>query len=321
MQTRKLGTTDLHLTSIGLGTWAIGGGGWKYGWGAQDEKESLATIHRALDLGINWIDTAPVYGLGHAEEVVGKAIKGMNNRPTIATKCGLVWDKERNISGRLKRESVRAEVGASLKRLQVNVIDLYQIHWPDPKNDIEEAWSTIADLVKEGTIRYAAVCNFNVNQIKRIEKIHAVASVQPPYSMLERRIENHLLPYCAKNNIGAIPYSPLQKGILTDKFTAKWVQSLPEDDHRRAVDKRFQEPQLASNLAFVESLKKLARKHGKSVANVAIAWALRRPEITSVIVGARRPGQIEETIAAGDWKLPAADISSTEDLLEKHIRT
>ena len=321
MQTRKLGTTDLHLTSIGLGTWAIGGGGWKYGWGAQDEKESLATIHRALDLGINWIDTAPVYGLGHAEEVVGKAIKGMNNRPKIATKCGLVWDKERNISGRLKRESVRAEVGASLKRLQVNVIDLYQIHWPDPKNDIEEAWSTIADLVKEGTIRYAAVCNFNVNQIKRIEKIHAVASVQPPYSMLERRIENHLLPYCAKNNIGAIPYSPLQKGILTDKFTAKWVQSLPEDDHRRAVDKRFQEPQLASNLAFVESLKKLARKHGKSVANVAIAWALRRPEITSVIVGARRPGQIEETIAAGDWKLPAADISSTEDLLEKHIRT
>ena len=321
MQTRKLGTTDLHLTSIGLGTWAIGGGGWKYGWGAQDEKESLATIHRALDLGINWIDTAPVYGLGRAEAVVGKAIKGMNNRPTIATKCGLVWDKERNISGRLKRESVRAEVGASLKRLQVNVIDLYQIHWPDPKNDIEEAWSTIADLVKEGTIRYAAVCNFNVNQIKRIEKIHAVASVQPPYSMLERRIENHLLPYCAKNNIGAIPYSPLQKGILTDKFTAKWVQSLPEDDHRRAVDKRFQEPQLASNLAFVESLKKLARKHGKSVANVAIAWALRRPEITSVIVGARRPGQIEETIAAGDWKLPAADISSTEDLLEKHIRT
>ncbi|TDI88618.1 MAG: aldo/keto reductase [Caldithrix sp.] len=321
MHTKQLGTTDLHLTSIGLGTWAIGGGGWKYGWGAQDEKESLATIHRALDLGINWIDTAPVYGLGRAEAVVGKAIKGMRHRPVIATKCGLVWHDGKNISGRLKRESVRAEVEGSLKRLQVNVIDLYQIHWPDPKNDIEEAWNTIADLVKEGTIRYAAVCNFNVNQIKRIEKIHPVASVQPPYSMLERRIENHLLPYCAKNNIGAIPYSPLQKGILTDKFTAKWVQSLPEDDHRRAVDKRFQEPQLASNIAFVESLKKLARKHGKSVANVAIAWALRRPEITSVIVGARRPGQIEETIAAGDWKLPAADISSTEDLLEKHIRT
>ncbi len=321
MQTRKLGTTDLHLTSIGLGTWAIGGGGWKYGWGAQDEKESLATIHRALDLGINWIDTAPVYGLGHAEEVVGKAIKGMNNRPTIATKCGLVWDKERNISGRLKRESVRAEVEASLKRLQVNVIDLYQIHWPDPKNDIEEAWSTIADLVKEGTIRYAAVCNFNVNQIKRIEKIHPVASVQPPYSMLERRIENHLLPYCAKNNIGAIPYSPLQKGILTDKFTAKWVQSLPEDDHRPDVDKRFQEPQLASNLAFVESLKNFAQKRRKSVMHLAIAWALRRPEVTAVIVGARRPNQIEQTMAAGDWKLPEKDISTIEDLLEKYIRT
>ena len=321
MQTRKLGTTDLHLTSIGLGTWAIGGGGWKYGWGAQDEKESLATIHRALDLGINWIDTAPVYGLGRAEAVVGKAIKGMRHRPVIATKCGLVWHDEKNISGRLKRESVRAEVQGSLKRLQVNVIDLYQIHWPDPKNDIEEAWSTIADLVKEGTIRYAAVCNFNVNQIKQIEKIHPVASVQPPYSMLERRIENHLLPYCAKNNIGAIPYSPLQKGILTDKFTAKWVQSLPEDDHRPDVDKRFQEPQLASNLAFVESLKNFAQKRRKSVMHLAIAWTLRRPEVTAVIVGARRPNQIEQTMAAGDWKLPEKDISTIEDLLEKYIRT
>ncbi len=321
MHTKQLGTTDLHLTSIGLGTWAIGGGGWKYGWGAQDEKESLATIHRALDLGINWIDTAPVYGLGRAEAVVGKAIKGMRHRPVIATKCGLVWHDEKNISGRLKRESVRAEVEGSLKRLQVNVIDLYQIHWPDPKNDIEEAWSTIADLVKEGTIRYAAVCNFNVNQIKRIEKIHPVASVQPPYSMLERRIENHLLPYCAKNNIGAIPYSPLQKGILTDKFTAKWVQSLPEDDHRPDVDKRFQEPQLASNLAFVESLKNFAQKRRKSVMHLAIAWALRRPEVTAVIVGARRPNQIEQTMAAGDWKLPEKDISTIEDLLEKYIRT
>ena len=321
MHTKQLGTTDLHLTSIGLGTWAIGGGGWKYGWGAQDEKESLATIHRALDLGINWIDTAPVYGLGRAEAVVGKAIKGMRHRPVIATKCGLVWHGGKNISGRLKRESVRAEVEGSLKRLQVNVIDLYQIHWPDPKNDIEEAWSTIADLVKEGTIRYAAVCNFNVNQIKRIEKIHPVASVQPPYSMLERRIENHLLPYCAKNNIGAIPYSPLQKGILTDKFTAKWVQSLPEDDHRPDVDKRFQEPQLASNLAFVESLKNFAQKRRKSVMHLAIAWALRRPEVTAVIVGARRPNQIEQTMAAGDWKLPEKDISTIEDLLEKYIRT
>ncbi len=321
MQTKQLGTTDLHLTPIGLGTWAIGGGGWKYGWGAQDEKESITTIHRALDLGINWIDTAPVYGLGRAEEVVGKAIKGMNHRPVIATKCGLVWDKEKNISGKLKRESVRAEVEASLKRLLVNVIDLYQIHWPDPKNDIEEAWITIADLVKEGKIRYAAVCNFNVKQLKRIELVYPVASVQPPYSMLERRIENNLLPYCAENNIGAIPYSPLQKGILTDKFTAKWVQSLPDDDHRRDVDKRFQEPQLASNLAFVESLKNLVQKHGKSVAHLAIAWALRRPEVTALIVGARRPNQIEQTMEAGDWKLPEEDISAIEDLLEKHFRT
>ena len=320
MQTKQLGPTNLHLTPIGLGTWAIGGAGWEYGWGTQDEKESIATIHKALDLGINWIDTAPIYGLGRAEEVVGKATKGISNRPLVATKCGLVWDKERNIYGRLKRESVCAEVEASLKRLQVDVIDLYQIHWPDPKNDIEEAWSTLADLVKEGKVRYAAVCNFNVKQIKRIEPIHPVASVQPPYSMLERRIENNLLPYCAENNIGVIPYSPLQKGILTDKFTAKWVQSLPEDDHRRDVDKRFQEPQLTSNLAFVESLKKLTQKHGKSVAHAAIAWTLRRPEVTAVIVGARRPDQIEETVEAGDWQLPAEDISSIEDLLEKQIR-
>ncbi len=321
MQTKQLGTTNLRLTSIGLGTWAIGGAGWQYGWGAQDEKESIATIHRALDLGVNWIDTAPVYGLGRAEEVVGKTIKGMSNPPVIATKCGLVWDKARNISSRLKRESVQAEVEASLKRLQLNVIDLYQIHWPDPKNDITEAWWTITELIKEGKIRNAAVCNFNVKQIELIEPIHPVASVQPPYSMLERRIERNLLPYCAEKNIGVIPYSPLQKGILTDKFTAEWVKSLPKDDHRRDLDKRFQEPQLTSNLALVDSLKNLAHKHGKSVAQIAVAWTLYHREVTAVIVGARRADQIEETIKAGNWKLPEQDFNAIEILLEKHIRT
>ncbi|MFQ5705894.1 MAG: aldo/keto reductase [bacterium] len=317
MQTKKLGSTDLELTPIGLGTWAIGGGGWPFGWGPQDDQESITTIQRALDLGVNWIDTAPVYGLGHAEEVVGQAIKGRSAKPILATKCGLAWDKDGNVFGRLKRASVRAEVEASLRRLQIEAIDLYQIHWPDPKNDIEEAWGALAELVEEGKIRYAAVCNFSVKQLERIAAIHLVASVQPPYSMLERNVENNLLDYCSAKNIGVIPYSPLQKGILTDKFTREWVEALPEADHRRTVDSRFREPELSSNLAFVDALRSLAEEHGKSVAQLAIAWVLRRPEVTAAIVGARRQVQIEQTIGAGDWKLPRETISAIDALLEK----
>lgn len=315
MQTKQLGTTDLNLTQLGLGTWAIGGTGWPYGWGPQDEKESITTICKALDLGINWIDTAPVYGLGCAEEVVGKAIKGMTEKPIIATKCGLSWDDDQNVFGRLKAENVRAEVEASLKRLQIDTIDLYQIHWPDPKKDIEEAWTTLAELAEEGKIRHAAVCNFNVKQLKRIEHIYPVASVQPPYSMLERKIEKKLLAYCSNKNIGLIPYSPLQKGILTDKFTREWVEGLPEDDHRKTVDGRFQEPLLSSNLQLVEELRSIANQSGKSVVQIAIAWVLRRPEVTAAIVGARRPSQIEEAVGIGDWRLSSEDISVIDNLL------
>lgn len=317
MRTKKLGYTDLNLTAVGLGTWAIGGGGWQYGWGPQDDRESIAAIHRALELGINWIDTAPVYGLGRSEEIVGKAIKELKERPIIATKCGRVWDEKGNISGCLKKESIRSEVEASLKRLDIDVIDLYQIHWPDPDEEIEEGWQTIADLIKEGKIRYAGVSNFSVEQLKRIEPIHPVASLQPPYSMLERGVEKELLSWCAENNIGVIVYSPMQKGLLTGKFTRERIQNLPLDDHRRK-DPLFQEPKLSMNLELVEALRPIARRNGRTVAQLAIAWVLRRAEVTAAIVGARRPSQIEETAPAGDWILSQEDIAAIDRVLERY---
>ena len=316
MRIRKLGWTDLNLSTIGLGTWAIGGGKWKFSWGPQDDRESISTIRRALELGINWIDTAAVYGLGHSEEIVGKAIRGLRDRPIIATKCERVWDKDGNIFGRLKKESIRSEVEASLKRLKIEVIDLYQIHWPEPDKDIEEAWTTLGDLIKEGKIRYAGVSNFNIEQLKRVQPIHPVASLQPPYSMLERGIEDKTLQYCSENNIGVIVYSPMQKGLLTGKFTRERVRNLPEDDHRRR-DPRFQEPELSANLKLVEDLRSIAEKGGRTLAQLAIAWVLRRPEVTAAIVGARRTSQIEETVVAGDWVLSKEDIAVIKTLLDR----
>jgi len=313
---RKLGWTDLNLSTIGLGTWAIGGGKWKFSWGPQDDRESISTIRRALELGINWIDTAAVYGLGHSEEIVGKAIRGLRDRPIIATKCERVWDKDGNIFGRLKKESIRSEVEASLKRLKIEVIDLYQIHWPEPDKDIEEAWTTLGNLIKEGKIRYAGVSNFNIEQLKRVQPIHPVASLQPPYSMLERGIEDKTLQYCSENNIGVIVYSPMQKGLLTGKFTRERVRNLPEDDHRRR-DPRFQEPELSANLKLVEDLRSIAEKGGRTLAQLAIAWVLRRPEVTAAIVGARRTSQIEETVVAGDWVLSKEDIAVIKTLLDR----
>lgn len=320
MQTRKLGYTDLQLTTVGLGTWAIGGGGWAFGWGPQDDAESIAAIRRALDLGINWIDTAAVYGLGHSEEIVGRAIAGRRDQVILATKCGLVWDEGSTTPyGRLKAESVRREVEASLRRLNVEAIDLYQIHWPDPDADIEEAWGVIADLIREGKVRYGGVCNFSVEQIKRVQAIHPVASLQPPYSMLRRGIEKDLLPYCAANNIGVIVYSPMQAGLLTGKFSKERVANLPADDWRRR-NSYFQEPELSANLALVEKLRPIAGRHGRTVAQLAIAWVLRRPEVTAAIVGARRPSQIEETAPASDWVLSAEDIAEIDALLAERER-
>ena len=311
MQTKRLGNTDLNLTRIGLGTWAIGGGNWKFSWGPQDDGESIRAIHRALDLGINWIDTAPAYGLGHCEEVVGRALAARKERPIVATKCGRCWDEQRQLFPRIKRESVLAEAEASLRRLRVETIDLYQIHWPQPEEDIEEAWEAVNALIKSGKVRYAGVSNFNRSQLERIQSIAPVSSLQPPYSMLVRGIESEVLPYCGANNIGVIVYSPMQKGLRTGKVTRQWVEQLASDDHRRN-DPQFQEPKLSENLALVEQLKTIAARSGKTAAQLAIAWTLRRPEVTAAIVGARRPEQVDELIAAGDWPLSPQDMQDIE---------
>jgi aryl-alcohol dehydrogenase-like predicted oxidoreductase len=317
MQTRKLGYSDLHLTTIGLGAWAIGGGGWAFGWGPQDDTDSIAAIHRALDLGINWLDTAAVYGRGHSEEVVGRAIVGRRDEVIVATKCGRILEEGQDRPfGRLKADSVRREAEASLHRLRVEVIDLYQLHWPDPEAEIEEGWATVADLIKEGKVRFAGVSNFNVAQLQRIQPIHPVVSLQPPYSMLRRGVEDELLAYCAANNIGVIVYSPMQAGLLTGKFSRERVANLPDDDWRKQND-YFREPQLSANLELVEGLRPIAERNKKTLAQLAIAWVLRRPEVTAAIVGARHPSQIEETAAAGDWSLSTEDLAEIEALLAK----
>ncbi len=317
MRTRKLGYSDLHLTTVGLGTWAMGGGGWAFGWGPQDDADTIAAIHRALELGINWIDTAAVYGVGHAEEMVGKAIAGRRAEVIIATKCSRVWNPgETRPFPRLKADSVRREAEASLRRLGVEVIDLYQIHWPEPDEDVEEGWGAIADLIREGKVRYGGVSNFNVAQLKRAQAIHPVASLQPPYSLLRRAAEAELLGYCAANDIGVVAYSPMQAGLLTGRFSRERVAQLPDNDWRRR-NSHFQEPQLSANLELVESLRPIAERNGRTLAQLAIAWVLRRPEVTAAIVGARRPAQIEETAPAADWTLAAADIAEIDALLAK----
>lgn len=316
MRTRRLGWTDLEITTVGLGTWAIGGGGWEWGWGAQEEKDSIATIRKAMDSGLSWIDTAPIYGLGTAETVVGKALSEMKEKPVVATKLGLCWGEDGKQYGCLKAESVRKECEASLRRLGVDVIDLYQIHWPNPDEDIEEGFSEMARLRDEGKVRYIAVSNFSVEQMERVGKIARIASLQPPYNMLQRNIEREILPYCAEHEIGVVAYSPMAKGILTGKLTKDWVDSLPDDDHRRRGGD-FKEPRLSINAKLVDGIKGIAESRGHMPARLAIAWVLRLGEVTAAIVGARRPSQIEETAPAGDWELAAEDIDAVEKLLEE----
>ena len=313
MQRRKLGYTDLKLTTIGLGTWAMGGP-WQFGWGPQDDSEAIAAILTALEEGINWIDTAPVYGCGHSEELVGKALKQTNQKPFIATKCGLLWNDKREKVSCLKSQSIREECHASLRRIGVEVIDLYQMHWPEPEEDVAQAWEEMARLAEDGKVRYIGVSNFNIGQIKRIEKIAPIASLQPPYSMVRRDIENDLLPYCAENNIGVITYSPMQRGLLTGKFNKKRLSQLAPDDHRR-FSADFQEPQFSATLQLVDELRPIAKRNGKTLAQLAISWVLRRSEVIAAIVGARRPEQIAETAAASDWTLAQEDIEEIEQLL------
>lgn len=315
METRKLGYTELKLTRIGLGTWAHGGGNWKFSWGPQDDQSSIKAIHKGLDSGVNWIDTAPVYGLGHAETVTGKAIKGMAHKPYIATKCSRVWDDKGNITSNLSKDNIKKECEASLKRIQIDTIDLYQIHWPQPEEKLPEAWGAINELIQEGKIRYGGVSNFNMDQIRRIEPLHPVASLQPPYSMLKRDIEKGLLQFCRNEGIGVVVYSPLQKGLLTGKMTPERIKELPPDDHRK-LDVFFQEPLLERILEKVSQLTRFALEREKTMAQLAIAWVLRRPEVTSAIVGARTPEQISEILPGASWGLSQDEVLYIDNILE-----
>ena len=304
MKTRKLGYSDLHLTPIGLGTWAMGGGDWKFGWGDQDDAASIASVHQALDAGVNWIDTAAIYGHGHAERAVGKAIQDRRDDVLIATKCGRVWEGEsREIGKSLRRDSVHREVDVSLQRLGIDCIDLYQIHWPEPDEEIEEGWGAVAELVEAGKIRYAGVSNFNMEQLKRIQPIHPVTSLQPPYSMLRREVEEEVLPYCRENQIGIVAYSPMQAGLLTGRFSKERVQNLPANDWRKA-NPFFTSPQLEANLSIIEQLRPVAAQMEITLPQLALAWVLRRSEMTAAIAGARRPDQILETVKAGEIVIP-----------------
>ncbi|HML73128.1 MAG TPA: aldo/keto reductase [Anaerohalosphaeraceae bacterium] len=317
MQKRKLGKTELELTTIGLGTWAIGGP-WQYGWGTQDDRESIATIQRAVELGINWIDTAPIYGCGHSEEIVGQALRPIRQKPMLATKCGLRWNAAREKLNNLDPDSIRRECEESLTRLGIDRIDLYQMHWPIPDEHIEKAWEAMARCVEQKMISYLGACNVTIEQIQRLKKVFPVAAIQPPYSMLKRGIETGLLDYCGKNNIGVVCYSPMQKGLLTGKFNADYLRTLSPNDHRLIRDPNFQSPRFENIVAMVDELKKIAADCGKSVAQLAIAWVLRRPEVTSAIIGARRPDQIEQTAPAGNWTLEAEIIDRVEDILKRY---
>jgi aryl-alcohol dehydrogenase-like predicted oxidoreductase len=319
MQTRKLGASGLELSVIGLGAWAIGGGDWAYGWGPQDDRDSVDAIRRAIDLGVNWIDTAAAYGLGHSEEIVGKAVKGLRDKVIIATKCGLVWDEKGTIKGSVSAESVRNEVEASLRRLDVEAIDLYQIHWPTREKADLEGWAEIQKMIDEGKIRHAGVSNFNVKQLEALSTIRPPASLQPPYSMLERGVEDELLPYCAANRIGVVAYSPMQCGLLTGKMTRGRVDAMPDDDFRRK-NHHFTEPALGATLDMVNGLEEIASSAGRRVAHLAIAWVLRRPEVTSAIVGSRNAAQIEETVGAAGWTLSEKEIDAVETLIQERRR-
>jgi len=314
MQTRKVGNSDLNITRVGFGAWAIGGGGWEFGWGNQEDNDSIAAIKRALELGVNWIDTAAVYGTGHSEEIVAKALKEWQGaQPYIFTKCSMVWDEQRKVRNEYGADSIRRECEASLRRLQVSAIDLYQMHWPPADNGpgLEEAWQTMAALQKEGKVRWIGVSNFKVEQLRRAEKIAPVTSLQPPYSLIRRQIEAEILPYCEKRGIGVISYSPMASGLLTGAMTRERAAALPENDFR-SRGAEFKEPRLSKNIKLVERLHQVGQRLGRSPGEIAIAWVLRHPAITGVIVGARNAKQVEGVIRAADVTLTTQEIAEIE---------
>jgi len=317
MKTRQFGNTDMHITPIGFGTWALGGGGWAFGWGPQDDEQSIAAIHRALDLGINWIDTAAVYGLGHSEEIVARALKDRSERPYVFTKCSRVWDENGEISSSLKAQSIRRECEDSLRRLQVDVIDLYQVHWPMPESELEEGWETMAQLKDEGKVRYIGACNFNVEQMRRAMRIAPISTLQPPYSLVKPGVEEEILPFCEEQEIGVIVYSPMMSGLLSGSMTRERIAKLPDDDWRKR-DSEFQEPRLSHTLALVEQLQEIGYMHSRSPGEVAIAWTLHNPAVTAAIVGARRPEQVDSIIGAAEFRLTEAEFDQIEEFRKEH---
>jgi aryl-alcohol dehydrogenase-like predicted oxidoreductase len=313
MRTRRLGRSDLEVTVAGFGAWAAGGGGWQFGWGTQDDADSIAAIHRALELGVNWVDTAAAYGFGHSEEVVGLALRGLAERPYVFTKCALLEGPGRQVLHNLSRDSLRSECEASLRRLGVEAIDLYQIHWPIADEDVEEGWAALAELKAEGKVRHIGVSNFDVGQLQRAEAIAPVESLQPPYSLLERGIEDELLPWCAEHDTGVIVYSPMGSGLLTGAMTRERVDALPEDDWRR-TSPAFREPALSRNLELADRLREIAERHGVFPGAVAVAWTLRRPEVTGAIVGFRRPDQVDGVLpAAAELELSDDELAQLDD--------
>jgi aryl-alcohol dehydrogenase-like predicted oxidoreductase len=316
MKTKQLGNSDLFITPVGFGAWAIGGGGWEFAWGSQDDQDSIAAIHEALNAGVNWIDTAAVYGLGHSEEVVARALEGMSNRPHVFTKCSMVWNDRREIGHSLKADSIRRECEASLRRLRVEAIDLYQIHWPDPDADIEAGWATLAALKKEGKIRHIGVSNFNVAQLQRAQAIAPIASLQPRYSLVHREVESEILPYCARENIGVIAYSPMASGLLTGAMTPERIMALPADDWRKRHPD-FQEPWLHRNLMLVRLLRTISKRRGYTPAEVAVSWVLHNPDVTGAIVGARRPGQVRGVVGAAALRLSPHELAEIDAFFRK----
>ncbi len=313
MQKRRLGSSELEITRIGLGAWALGGS-WEWGWGRQEDAASIRTIHRALERGINWIDTAPVYGLGHSEEVVARALRETSADPYVFTKCGLVWNDQGHASHALKRASIEQEVDDSLSRLGIEVIDLYQVHWPNPDEDVEEAVETLAELRSRGKIRYLGVSNFSVEQLERVRPLAEITSLQPPYSLVFPEVDEEILPYCVEHGIGAINYSPMASGLLTAKMTRERIQALPGDDWRKK-HRRFREPELGRHLELAARLAEIGRRRGRTAGEVAIAWTLQNPGITGAIVGMRSPEQVDGVIHAVDVELSVDENASIRRFL------
>ena len=311
---RRLGNSDMDLTAIGFGAWAIGGGNWQFAWGSQDDNDSIAAIHRALEAGINWIDTAAIYGLGHSEEVVGRALKQTDHKPYVFTKSSMTWGEDRKFVQTMKK--IRQECEASLKRLGVEKIDLYQIHWPVPDAEIEEGWGTMAELQREGKVRWIGVSNFSIGQMERARRIAPITSLQPPYSMINSSNEAEILPWCKEHGVGVINYSPMVSGLLTGAMTKERVAAMPEDDFRKRA-KNFQEPNLSRNLELAELLKQIGARHNVSAGVVAIAWTLHNPAVTAAIVGGRSAKQVEGVLPAATFRLSEEEFAEIGRFLKE----